>query len=649
MREDEIIQFRYPGSKPFEISERHLFFGRESDAEKFYRLVKIQPIVVLYSKSGVGKSSLINAAVIPQAREEQFFEPLRIRFELYTEGKKETPLDILRKKITPNGSAVTFLDKLIKDEPSLWHDIKEFQIERQKGLLLIFDQFEELFSYPDESIRQFKAELEEAIYTVIPDRYAHVLEKQMSENKLTLDSDQIQLLQTPPEVKILISIRSDRKYLLDKLADSLPNLQKVGYELNPLEIADARSAITSPAKIKDANLASPTFGYDETALQVMLDFLTKSGAQKVEPFQLQILCNVLEKKIQTKNQVLTAEDLGDVSKIYENYYENQLNQIEDPSEREAARRLIEDGLILEEEERRLTLYEGQILRDYHIKPKTLYQLVNSHLLRSEPSDSGGFMYELSHDSLVEPVLEAKARHLEAAKKEEEARQKKEEEQQRERERKAQEAELARQQAIADQERQLREEAQKNLRRAQMWARIATGALVVLLLLVFSTLDFYVDAMKSTGKMLDKEEKYQDAISIYEKARGFDLLGRWNLKQAIANSVDQKAKKEEYDRYVKEADSLFYQGEENYLMALALYEKALATDYKFNKDAQIKKTDINNRKSDLSLKFMEEGKIMFDAAAYTIALEKFKLADAFSPNQSEIQEKINETLSKINQK
>jgi hypothetical protein len=73
--------------------------------------------------------------------------------------------------------------------------------------------------------------------------------------------------------------------------------------------------------------------------------------------------------------------------------------------------LIEDGLIYEEEERRLSLYEGQIRKMYHISDAMLSHLVNERLLRSEPSLQGGYTYELSHDTLVRPVANWKTIRL----------------------------------------------------------------------------------------------------------------------------------------------------------------------------------------------------------------------------------------------
>ncbi|MBK8194997.1 MAG: hypothetical protein IPK76_17970 [Lewinellaceae bacterium] len=57
---------RYPGVRPFETSEKHLFFGRSRDIEELYDLILLERLTVLFAKSGYGKSSLLKAGVIPR-------------------------------------------------------------------------------------------------------------------------------------------------------------------------------------------------------------------------------------------------------------------------------------------------------------------------------------------------------------------------------------------------------------------------------------------------------------------------------------------------------------------------------------------------------------------------------------------------------
>ena len=51
----------YPGIEPFSYAERGVFFAREGEARKLNRLIVLYRGVLLYSDSGTGKSSLVNA------------------------------------------------------------------------------------------------------------------------------------------------------------------------------------------------------------------------------------------------------------------------------------------------------------------------------------------------------------------------------------------------------------------------------------------------------------------------------------------------------------------------------------------------------------------------------------------------------------
>lgn len=50
---------RYPGIHPFKESEKELFKGREAEKRELLDLVIVHPMVVLFAKSGIGKTSLL--------------------------------------------------------------------------------------------------------------------------------------------------------------------------------------------------------------------------------------------------------------------------------------------------------------------------------------------------------------------------------------------------------------------------------------------------------------------------------------------------------------------------------------------------------------------------------------------------------------
>ena len=56
----------FVGPQAYRVSDAWRFFGRDREAADLIDIVAASRIVLLYSPSGAGKSSLINAAVIPQ-------------------------------------------------------------------------------------------------------------------------------------------------------------------------------------------------------------------------------------------------------------------------------------------------------------------------------------------------------------------------------------------------------------------------------------------------------------------------------------------------------------------------------------------------------------------------------------------------------
>ena len=279
-----------------------------------------------------------------------------------------------------------------------------------------------------------------------------------------------------------MAIRSDRYSLLDRLKPFLPNLLDNTYELQALDRLQAEDAILNPA-YEDNGFASPVFDFDDEAVDHLIGFLSQDVAQLIESFQLQILCEHVEQKLvmgQGKTHIHKA-DLADPKKILEDYYLDKIAEIEDPEERLAVRRLIEEGLIFEEEERRLSLYEGQIESSYSVQKPLLDRLVATHLIRAEPSLRGGYTYELSHDTLVAPVLKAKALRLKAEEKQKKAAAEKQ-----------REAELA-------------EERKKRQRARRLAAFMTILAILAVVASIFAYLQ-YIDANQAKADAQEKQEQ-----------------------------------------------------------------------------------------------------------------------------------------------
>jgi len=56
------------GLRPFTEDARAFFFGRSAELEDLYERVVDRPLTTLYGQSGLGKSSLLQAALVPRLR-----------------------------------------------------------------------------------------------------------------------------------------------------------------------------------------------------------------------------------------------------------------------------------------------------------------------------------------------------------------------------------------------------------------------------------------------------------------------------------------------------------------------------------------------------------------------------------------------------
>ncbi len=244
----------------------------------------------------------------------------------------------------------------------------------------------------------------------------------------TLTDSQQTFIATPFDAKVLFAIRADRMSLLDSMKDKLPAILQKRYELKGLTEEQAKEAIQKPASASEAvtsshhlttqAFASPPFTYSDAALRVMTQKLSETKVSQrsgIEAFQLQILCEYLEDKIIKgeipNNRIEPAYFEDKIDEIYEGYYQWLIDKL-DPSVRKAAQLLIEEGLIYHNEKtgdsRRESRDSGRLLDKEGITQKLLNDLESNFLLRREVNSLGGVSYEVSHDTLIAPILASKA-------------------------------------------------------------------------------------------------------------------------------------------------------------------------------------------------------------------------------------------------
>lgn len=411
---------RYPGTRPFKTEEKELFFGRTKDIDAIANLIRQKQITILQGKSGLGKSSLIQAGLLPQLETDYLIIPIRLN--VYINEHSPLPLDTLHQVIDSKDRKNKFLSQISSPSPSLWKKLKYLYLSNKniKGIVLLFDQFEELFTYPKSALEEFGQQLSNLLSGKIPSFFQQELEKIITENPDSISDEELDEIHEELPLKAVISIRSDRVGAIARMGQQIPNILQNNYILSPITRDKAIEAIVEPARLAQNGYDSPSFQFASDALEEILNYLApkNNDYDSVELFHLQIICANIEQKVIQKeigeNQEkieIQKDQLGDLGTLTQNYYDTQIAQLGDESTQRNARRLIEEGLILEDEEQRLAMDKKQILKQFEISEEALNKLVDTRLLRVEQNSRGGLSYEISHDTFVKPILKSKTRRL----------------------------------------------------------------------------------------------------------------------------------------------------------------------------------------------------------------------------------------------
>ncbi|MDP5171848.1 MAG: OmpA family protein [Bacteroidia bacterium] len=556
--------YRYPGVKPFSQADSHLFFGRTQDIQQLVRYLRTEELVVMHGKSGLGKTSLIQAGVIPQleqsSRKVLPFTPLTFRFNSYNPRDPKNLPHIVEANISREPS---FLDNLPVKYISLWQALKSRQLQegapaKPQGYLLIFDQFEELFTYPDDEVDAIGHDLADLYNRVMPAEVKKVLRREEMVNpelKAQLDKPGMrEWLEAPVQIKMLMAIRSDKFNLMDRLSPYIPDILLNSRILEALNREQADEAIEMPAAMAGA-FESPTFRYSAQARDKILDFLTSHNTRRVEGFQLQILCRNIEenlisfvksggKKSDRRIKIIkTPADAGveyevtdidaDFGNILRHYYDEQINKLDGEEEILLARSFIEDELIADG--RRVSMDRAAIKNA--VSDELLYKLENTRIIRREPNSMGGFSYEISHDTLLDPVMQAREERVfkqsELRKQQEAQEAILERQRELEAEREAQERELAKARAEkAEVETQRALEAEKAERRNKYF--ILTLLVLVLIIGTVVTLSLIRESKQSD--MLEAKNRELIAAQDTLKQQQEILLKQFDGNQSKLDSV-----------------------------------------------------------------------------------------------------------------
>jgi Membrane protein involved in colicin uptake len=560
-------------------SEGQILYGRSEEINALSQDILFNRQTVVYGKSGIGKSSLLNAGVFPILRRANMF-PVNVRLvhndkqtDYCEQIRKsvEESLNNLRRDIVGTDGRKQTLDSLLgrKEElcstipndkgESLWEYFHRHVFFDDLGNeiqpVIAFDQFEEIFTLcKDEDTRkEFFDQLADLIND-IPPSYIYASNEESKGDDSGMDevidgsedfvleeddeNEQTYNYLQEPKYHIIITLREDFLSYLERYTTNIPLLKHNRYCLRPLSDDQASTIITDPV---------PGLISEEVAVEIICkitdsepnEFKLGDGIAQLEVDSaiLSLFLSELYKKKAPEDTTISKElvqAIGD--NIITSFYEETIAGISEKSAEYLERRLVTD------DERRDSIFEDRAL-SRGVTREELKYLKDERLIHEFPWNDDGMRIEFMHDILCPIIVDRRKKREQKRLQEEEARKREEETKRKEEEaqRRIQEEERKRKEVerkAEEDKRKLIEEAKqiRKKNRRRIVALISIMLLVVgltgvgIALYYFATKHVFEEYYQSytlengwpkgIGEPLSKEEAYNLSISYRLWKEGF---------------------------------------------------------------------------------------------------------------------------------
>jgi hypothetical protein len=385
------------GLASFTEETRAYFFGRDAEVAELARRVQRKLLTVLFGQSGLGKTSILRAGLVPRLRDHGYC-PIYVRID-YGREAPEPALQIKQaiQVYARRAGEWTQVGVAVEGE-SLWEFLhhRDDVLRDESGTtlipLLIFDQFEEIFTLAQSDdfgrarAARFVAELADLVENRPPKEFEARLEQDESA------AERFDFARS--DYRVLIALREDYLAPLESLKQAMPSISQNRLRLAPMTGTQALAAVIEPGR----KLVS-----EEVAAAIVR--FVAGGAELsnavVEPSLLSLICRELNdaRRAQGRNEISLDLLAGSHATILSNFYERAL--ADQPA---AVRRIIEDDLLTASGFRESVAEERLITRftEAGAAPDTLATLVNRRLLRIEERLDVRRV-ELTHDVLCSVV------------------------------------------------------------------------------------------------------------------------------------------------------------------------------------------------------------------------------------------------------
>lgn len=434
----------YKELSPYIESDANRFKGRTLEIEEMYEGFDRNEFLVCHADSGEGKSSIIEAGLIPKMKKNCYF-PIRVIFKS-DEHFKNNSVDFDEiicaaiqneiEKLKDNRDIsvnIVYPQRLENsDDYELsgwekeligcfaWLKLRYARITVDNLLytpVLIFDQFEEVFTNPQsqEWTDKFFAWLQELSTDLCPQRIIKELEKHIGKENFPE-------INTQKFFKAIFSLRSEYVGKLDYWGlqrHYIPLLKNNRYLLRPLTMKGAKEVITQQEGYDGLNDVADNIIDTLRKMQKGKNFVISKSSELpcIPAMFLSIVCSRAfsmspQERTSFVKSLRTNND-NDESVIYtliEGFYEDAISKCKIPTKEMG---VIEDALVNNEGSRQRISSHADVLKSIDFASKYMEKLGMARLIRIIPEyNREDDSIELVHDALCPVILKRKEQRQE---------------------------------------------------------------------------------------------------------------------------------------------------------------------------------------------------------------------------------------------
>lgn len=387
----------YVGPRTFEEGDGDRFFGREREARTLLSLVIADPLVLFYAQSGAGKSSLLNARLIPQLRERGF--------EVLPVGRVGGALP---EGLEPVANVFTFnllasLDRGRAQPAELaqltLHDYLKQNAAGQEGRAA--------GAAPHNGDRPYRVLVIDQFEEIVTSHLEHWSDRDGFFQQLN------EALRHDDRLWVVLTMREDHAAALAPYTELLTGRMRARFSMQRMEAPAALEAIRLPAAVAGRPFAP---GVAEALVDNLRQIRVQDGqnrpGQFVEPVQLQVVCYQLWQHLADRPpgeiRQEDLDELGDVDTALAQFYEQAISRVmKQTGVPELQLRSWFEQHLITEAGTRGTVYQG-VEQTAGLDNDIVQLLAGQFLLRAEIR-AGGTWYELIHDRFVGPIQQANER------------------------------------------------------------------------------------------------------------------------------------------------------------------------------------------------------------------------------------------------